>query len=74
MRGWQAHRQGAVSAIEFTGLPVNHDIIEPDNPKARTDIVYPRLLEAIMGTPVLSRLNVVITFLRYTMELSASRS
>lgn len=40
----------AVSSFEFTNLPANHDIIEPDNPRARTDIVYPKLLELIEST------------------------
>ncbi len=48
---WDGHRSGSVLEFEFTDLPRNHDIIEPDNPHARTDIVYPRLLEFIMGTP-----------------------
>jgi carboxylesterase len=33
--------------IEIAGLPRNHDIIEPDNPKARTALVYPRLLSLL---------------------------
>ena len=48
---WDRHRAGSVLEFEFTDLPRNHDIIEPDNPHARTDIVYPRLLEFILGTP-----------------------
>lgn len=48
---WDKWRAGSVLEFEFTDLPRNHDIIEPDNPHARTDIVYPRLLEFIMGTP-----------------------
>lgn len=48
---WDKHRSGGVLEFEFTDLPRNHDIIEPDNPHARTDIVYPRLLEFILGTP-----------------------
>lgn len=47
---WQRRREGA-SLYEFGDLPRNHDIIEPDNPNARTDIVYPKLLELIMETP-----------------------
>lgn len=50
-RKWDKRRPGSVLEFEFTDLPRNHDIIEPDNPNARTDIVYPRLLEFIMGTP-----------------------
>ena len=48
---WEKHRAGSVLEFEFTDLPRNHDIIEPDNPHARTDIVYPRLLEFIMASP-----------------------
>ena len=33
--------------IAIPGLPRNHDIVEPDNPKARTDAVYPRLLSLL---------------------------
>lgn len=50
-RRWDRHRSGCVLEYEFTNLPRNHDILEPDNPKARTDIVYPRLLEFILATP-----------------------
>ncbi len=48
---WTKYRPHDVAAFEFTNLPRNHDIIEPDNPKARTDLVYPRLLEFILTTP-----------------------
>lgn len=48
---WDARRAGTVREFAFIDLPRNHDIIEPDNPNARTDIVYPRLIEFIMGTP-----------------------
>jgi alpha-beta hydrolase superfamily lysophospholipase len=48
---WDKHRPGFAIEYEFTDLPRNHDIIEPDNPNARTDIAYPRLLEFIMATP-----------------------
>lgn len=50
IRRWQRRRDGA-QLYEFPDLPRNHDIIEPDNPNARTDIVYPRLLDFIMQTP-----------------------
>ncbi len=36
-------RAGACDAIIMQGLPVNHDVIDPLNPHARIDIVYPRL-------------------------------
>jgi hypothetical protein len=48
---WDSRRAGAVLEFQFTDLPRNHDIIDPENPNARTDIVYPRLLEFILGTP-----------------------
>lgn len=44
---WKRRRPDAVTLFEFTDLPANHDIIDPDNPRARTDIVYPKLLELI---------------------------
>lgn len=50
-QAWRARRSGNVVEFEFSDLPRNHDIIDPDNPKARTDLVYPRLLEFVMGTP-----------------------
>jgi alpha-beta hydrolase superfamily lysophospholipase len=50
LRRWQRRRDGA-DLYEFGDLPRNHDIVEPDNPNARTDIVYPKLLELIMETP-----------------------
>lgn len=50
-RAWNAHRTGCVLEYEFTDLPRNHDIIDPDNPHARTGVVYSRLLEFILGTP-----------------------
>ncbi|HKU67037.1 MAG TPA: alpha/beta fold hydrolase [Candidatus Baltobacteraceae bacterium] len=49
-RAWEKRRAGSVREFQFTDLPRNHDIIEPDNPNARTDVVYPRLLEFVMGT------------------------
>jgi esterase/lipase len=51
VRRWREHRESGVTADVFTDLPVNHDIIEPDNPRARTDVVYPRLLQTILDTP-----------------------
>ncbi len=50
-KAWNDRREGCASEFEFADLPRNHDIIDPDNPHARTDIVYPRLLELIVGTP-----------------------
>lgn len=51
VRQWQRRRGDAASLISFDDLPHNHDIVEPDNPKARTGVVYPRLIDAIVGTP-----------------------
>lgn len=44
-------RRGGVIDYRFTDLPKNHDIIDPENPVPRVDLVYPRLLEFIEGTP-----------------------
>ncbi|HEV3155502.1 MAG TPA: alpha/beta fold hydrolase [Candidatus Baltobacteraceae bacterium] len=44
---WNALRARSAEQFIFTDLPHNHDIIDPDNPRARTDIVYPKLLELI---------------------------
>lgn len=51
VRRWERLRSDGVSAFAFTDLPSNHDIIDPDNPNAGTEIVYPRLLEFILSTP-----------------------
>jgi len=40
-------RSGAARAITWDDLPANHDIIDPTNALARTDLVYPRLLAEI---------------------------
>jgi len=58
-RQWEKHRRGSVIEFTFANLPRNHDIIEPDNPHARTDVVYPRLIEFICATA--ERLKVFIT-------------
>jgi pimeloyl-ACP methyl ester carboxylesterase len=39
-----------VDDIELDGLPHIHDIIEPQIPEARPDLVYPRLIELIERT------------------------
>ncbi len=44
---WNEVRPEAAEAFEFAGLPKNHDIVDPDNPLARTEVVYPTLLGAI---------------------------
>ncbi|HLI97281.1 MAG TPA: alpha/beta fold hydrolase [Candidatus Baltobacteraceae bacterium] len=48
---WKKHGAASVLQHDFADLPRNHDIIDPENPKARTDIVYPRLLDVILSTP-----------------------
>lgn len=50
VRRWREYRSG-VEAYTFSDLPKNHDIIDPDNPQARTQLVYPRLLDFILATP-----------------------
>ncbi|MGZ3496700.1 MAG: alpha/beta hydrolase [Vulcanimicrobiaceae bacterium] len=51
VRAWRAMRPQAVGTFEFDDLPRNHDVIDPENPEARVDIVYPVLLDAIAATP-----------------------
>jgi esterase/lipase len=45
--GWSASKPGCVRYVQLSRLPENHDIIDPANPLARTDLVYPKLLEAL---------------------------
>jgi len=42
-----ARAPGRVRSVVWDDLPANHDIIDPTNPSARTDLVYPRLLKLI---------------------------
>jgi alpha-beta hydrolase superfamily lysophospholipase len=44
---WRSKRSDGVELVTYTDLPRNHDIIDPNNPFARTDIVYPRLLDIV---------------------------
>lgn len=44
---WEESRPDGIEYIEYRDLPENHDIIDPDNPLARTELVYPRLIEAL---------------------------
>jgi len=44
---WRSLRRDGIEYVELTGLPANHDIVDPDNPLARTDLVYPRLIDAL---------------------------
>ena len=47
VRRWQRLRAGGIEYVELTDLPENHDIIDPENPLARTDLVYPKLIEML---------------------------
>jgi alpha-beta hydrolase superfamily lysophospholipase len=44
---WKSHCASPIRYLELTGLPQNHDVIDPDNPAARTDLVYPKLVETL---------------------------
>lgn len=46
---WNVRRPGFAQTYMFTDLPVNHDIIDPQNAAPRTDIVYPRLLDSMLS-------------------------
>ena len=48
---WRSKRGSGIESFEFTDLPKNHDIIDPENAAPRLDLVYPKLLEAIEATP-----------------------
>ena len=50
---WSAHKPGGVEYVEITDLPRLHDIMDPQQPRARTDLVYPRLLETLDIAPEL---------------------
>jgi hypothetical protein len=39
--------RGSCTTVVMDDLPPNHDIIDPTNPHARIDLVYPRVLSAI---------------------------
>lgn len=47
---WQRYRRDSTQAYRFTNLPVDHDIIDPQNATPRTDIVYPVLMQFIRQT------------------------
>lgn len=47
MRAWREFKPDGIELIVLRNLPVNHDIVDPDNPDARLDIVYPVLLHAL---------------------------
>jgi esterase/lipase len=44
---WQTWKPANAEYLELRSLPENHDIIDPANPLARTDKVYPKLLAAL---------------------------
>ena len=44
---WRGWNPPAVEYVELRRLPENHDIVDPQNPLARTELVYPRLLRAL---------------------------
>lgn len=46
---WCGWNRNGIAYVELRKLPENHDIIDPANPHARTDLVYPKLLEILNG-------------------------
>jgi dienelactone hydrolase len=46
---WSARKPGAVEYVELMGLPPMHDVVDPQQPHARTDLVYPKLLAALLA-------------------------
>jgi len=50
---WSTQKPGAVEYVELTGLPRMDDIVDPQQPRARTDLVYPKLLAALDVVPEL---------------------
>jgi esterase/lipase len=44
---WRRWNRQGVDYVELRDLPENHDIIDPENPLARTDLVYLKLLDAL---------------------------
>jgi pimeloyl-ACP methyl ester carboxylesterase len=47
---FEERRAQSAGAVILDGLPANHDIIDPTNPHARVDLVYPVLRGLIEGT------------------------
>lgn len=41
--GFERNRPTSTNLVILNGLPANHDIIDPTNPSARVDLVYPAL-------------------------------
>jgi alpha-beta hydrolase superfamily lysophospholipase len=48
---WSAHKPDGVEYVELAGLPRMHDIVDPQQPSASTDLVYPKLLTALDVVP-----------------------
>jgi len=46
---WNGVRPGSASVDVLDGLPAMHDIVDPSEPGARIDLVYPRLFAALEG-------------------------
>jgi alpha-beta hydrolase superfamily lysophospholipase len=44
---WSLRKKHVAEYVELTDLPLCHDIIDPQQPLARTDLVYPKLLDAL---------------------------
>ena len=44
---WRHWNPQGVSYVELGNLPRHHDIVDPEQPLARTALVYPCLLEAL---------------------------
>lgn len=46
---WNRSQNGCASYIAWNDLGRNHEIIDPQHPKARIDLVYPRLLDLVIS-------------------------
>jgi esterase/lipase len=44
---WSRWNPSGTDYVEMRRLPENHDIVDPANPLARTELVYPTLLDAL---------------------------
>jgi esterase/lipase len=51
VRAWTGWNPNATQYVELRNLPENHDIVDPANPFARTELVYPVLLTALQSEP-----------------------
>lgn len=51
VRAWAGWNAKGTRYVELRNLPENHDIVDPANPLARTDLVYPALLRALQDEP-----------------------